>query len=140
MPPPAASSAAAAVPRRPQATTTLTAGARMADPQILEYEDEILHRSDLDSLGDGCWLTDPVISFYFAFMHKELFGSAAAIQPLAPSVVFLIVHSDPASALEIVAPLALPEVRDPARVPEQPATPPLGDVTLCAVAARGSSS
>jgi hypothetical protein len=81
------------------------------DPQILDYEDETLHRSDLRSLGDGCWLTDPVISFYLAFMHNEVLGATVAIQPMPPSIVFLIVHSDPATVAEVVAPLKLAEVR-----------------------------
>jgi hypothetical protein len=83
------------------------------DPQILDYEDEILHRSDLQSLGDGCWLTDPVISFYLAFMHKEVLGSTPAIQPMPPSIVFLIVHSDVHTVAEVVAPLKLAEVCEP---------------------------
>ena len=83
------------------------------DPQILDYEDEILHASDLRSLGDGCWLTDPVISFYLAFIHKEVMGSSEAIQPMPPSMVFLIVHSDPGTVAEVVAPLKLAEVHEP---------------------------
>lgn len=83
------------------------------DPQILDYDDEVLHASDLASLGDGCWLTDPVISFYLAFMHKEAMGSSEAIQPMPPSLAFLIVHSDPDTVAEVVAPLKLAEVSEP---------------------------
>ena len=83
------------------------------DPQILDYDDEVLHASDLRSLRDGCWLTDPVISFYLAFMHKEAMGSSEAIQPMPPSLAFLIVHSDPDTGAEDVAPLKLAEVSEP---------------------------
>jgi hypothetical protein len=94
------------------------------DPQILEYEDEILHASDLCSLGDGCWLTDPVISFYLAFVHKEVMGSTQAVLPMPPSMVFLLIHSDPGTVAEVVAPLKLVEVNEPFLLSDQAASRP----------------
>ena len=81
------------------------------DPQILDYEDEILHRSDLRSLGEGCWLSDAAISFYLANAHKEIFGSPDAIQALPPSMAFLLIHSAGSDVADIVQPLRLAEVR-----------------------------
>ena len=81
------------------------------DPQILDYEDEILHRSDLRSLGEGCWLSDAAISFYLAYAHKEIFGSPDAIQALPPSMAFLLIHSAGSDVADIVQPLRLAEVR-----------------------------
>uniref|UniRef100_A0A915Q274 Ubiquitin-like protease family profile domain-containing protein n=1 Tax=Setaria digitata TaxID=48799 RepID=A0A915Q274_9BILA len=43
---------------------------------VLSFGDTVLYEADLKALENGRWLTDPVISFAFEYLHKKILDDA----------------------------------------------------------------
>ncbi|KXN68220.1 cysteine proteinase [Conidiobolus coronatus NRRL 28638] len=76
------------------------------DPTILNWEDVIIRRSDINTLNPEEWLNDVVISFFYTYLEKDINNlNFDKILLLRPAIVHLITHSqDPQYLVQALPP------------------------------------
>lgn len=66
-----------------------------ADKVVLSYHDALIHESDLRLLEGRNWLNDSLISFWFEYLHHEIFQGCREFLFISPEVTQLLKMGDP---------------------------------------------
>ena len=79
----------------------------MSDPIVLDYQNSLLRRSDVDLLLDNDWLNDTLIGFWFEYLEHEVFPDQDSILFIAPEVSHFIKLASAAETQLFIEPLNL---------------------------------
>lgn len=71
----------------------------MGDKKVLNYRGIVVQRSDLDTLREGCFLTDQIIAFYFTYLSSS-FNTKTDTLLVLPSISQLITNCKDAKSVE----------------------------------------
>ncbi|KAJ9064683.1 SUMO1 sentrin specific peptidase 8 [Entomophthora muscae] len=78
------------------------------DPIQVSYYDSVLRKSDIESVNEGNWLTDAVITFFYTYLEQSPSNTGLhGILLLEPSMIHLLRQSTYPASLQGVLPNAL---------------------------------